>query len=549
MPSETTAPPMSRAAALLPAIGLGQGIALHLLLLDAPRGLPGWLTAPGPYALGLTGMLLLPVSLMLALGRWPGRLLWSWLAAATALLAAMAWHDAGWWGPGGPEAPSARLLGSAMAMVFLGHHLLGAAARGGRWPPPYADCFEQAWQDSLRLALAFAFLGAFWLVLEAGAALFSLIGLEGLERLVNRRSFALPASGLILGLGLALLGLRERLSLALRSLLLTLLAWLMPLLALLAAGFLLALPLTGLERLWHTQLAAGGLLGAAALLILLINAVHQDGLVMATAPRLQATAARLGALVLPVLALLALWALALRVGQYGLTPDRVLGLAAGGVAALYAAGYLAAAARPGMAPLGAVNQVMAWASLALLVLLNSPLAAPERLSFNDQLARLADGRTAPGRFDRGLFQRELGPAGRAALLHPPLRDMVEAGPPALGLPEPQLRFVPPATRLPDSFAEQQQETLRSGCWRGCDVMVLDLDGDGRPEVLLGSTLRLRVWREAAEGWSELGSYNRCAQEAAEASREGRYSLEPSPWRDLVVEGRRFRLELRQPCGF
>ncbi|WP_207553641.1 hypothetical protein, partial [Teichococcus deserti] len=98
MPSDTTVPPMSRAAALLPAIGLGQGIALHLLLLDAPRGLPGWLTAPGPYALGMTGALLLPVSLMLALGRWSGRLLWPWLAAATALLAAMAWHEAGGWG-------------------------------------------------------------------------------------------------------------------------------------------------------------------------------------------------------------------------------------------------------------------------------------------------------------------------------------------------------------------------------------------------------------------------------------------------------------------
>ncbi|ONG51879.1 hypothetical protein BKE38_15315, partial [Pseudoroseomonas deserti] len=445
--------------------------------------------------------------------------------------------------------PSARLVGSAVAVVFLGHHLIGAAARAGHWPPPYADCFEQAWQDSLRLALAFAFLGAFWLVLEAGAALFSLIGLEGLERLVNRRSFALPASGLILGLGLALLGLRERLSLALRALLLTLLAWLMPLLAVLAAGFLLALPLTGIERLWQTHVAAGGLLGASALMILLINAVHQDGLVMATAPRLQAAAARLGALVLPVLALLALRALGLRVAQYGLTPDRVLGLAAGGLAALYALGYLAAAARPGMAPLGAVNQVMAWLTIGLVLLLNSPLAAPEKLAVDDQLARLADGRTPPERFDRGLFQRELGPAGRAALLQPPLRDLAEARPAAPALPEPQLRFIPPATRLPDSFAEQQKETLRTSCWRGCDVMVLDLDGDNKPEVLLGSTLRLRVWREdGEEGWVEQGSYNRCAQASAEASREGRYSLEPSPWRDLVVEGRRFRLELRHPCG-
>lgn len=551
MPPDAPPHPLRRADALLPVVGLLQGLALHLLLRGAPAGLPAWVTAPGPYALALLAASLLPLSLMLALGRWPARLLWPWLAGATALLAAMAWHDAGPYSADAADPPSARLVVCAIGIVFLGHHLLGATARARHWPPAYADCFEQAWHDSLRLVLAFLFLGAFWLVLQAGAALFSLIGLEGLERLVNRRSFALPASGLILGLGLALLGLRERLSLALRTVLLTLLAWLTPLLALLVAGFLLALPVTGLQRLWGTEFATVGLLGASALLVILVNAVHQDGLVVATAPRLQALGARLGALTLPVLAGLALWALWLRIDQYGLTPERVLGAAAALMAALYALGYAVAALRPEMTPLGPVNHGLAWLGLLLLALLNTPLLSPERLSLENQLARLERGTTSPDRFDTRLFQARLGEAGRAALARPPLSTLPQRRDegPAPAVPRlPVLRHIPPGLTVPPDFLAQEGERLGLRCSNGCDLAMLDLNGDGTPEVLVGPSLTMEVWQRRETRWLQLGTLRRCTPELVESMRGGDLRLEAPAWRDVVVAGQRLRLELRMPCA-
>jgi hypothetical protein len=107
-----------------------------------------------------------------------------------------------------------------------------------------------------------------------------------------------------------------------RTLLLLLLSWLLPVMTVLAIGFLLALPFTGLEVLWKTKFAAALLLTVSAALIFLVNAVYHDGRSI-PAVILRYISLLVPAALIPLVAIAA-YALTLRVTQYRWTTNRVL---------------------------------------------------------------------------------------------------------------------------------------------------------------------------------------------------------------------------------
>src|SRR5208282_3310378 len=121
------------------------------------------------------------------------------------------------------------------------------------------------------------FVGVFWGVLYLGAALFNLIGIDAIEKLIEHRWFAIPATALAFSAAVHLTDVRAGLVRGTRTLVLVLLSWLLPLMAIIAAGFLASLLFTGLEPLWKTRFAAGYLLTAAGILVILINTAFQDG--------------------------------------------------------------------------------------------------------------------------------------------------------------------------------------------------------------------------------------------------------------------------------
>jgi hypothetical protein len=112
-----------------------------------------------------------------------------------------------------------------------------------------------------------------------------------------------------------------------------------------------------------------------------------------------------------VLAAYALW---LRIGQYGLTPDRVFAAAYLVVAAGFTVGYAVAALRPGawMKTLEPTNLIMAAVSVLLLIALFTPIADPARLSVGSQVKRLETGKVAPDKFDFQFLRFEGGRYGR-----------------------------------------------------------------------------------------------------------------------------------------
>ncbi len=551
------------------AIGLLQGIALYALYRAADHG--GWLSLhPLLFSPLLLAAASLPLLCQTGLGALRPSRLAAWLTGLALAVAAIGVHDR--WRVGVEQAARADLMPGALAvlgvflLLFIAWPLILAGEGERRWRASYPAYFDTAWKLGLQLMFSGLFVGVFWLILNLGAELFALVGMDGLRRLIGEAEFAIPASTLALSAGLHLSDARPGIIQGLRSLLLTLLSWLLPLLVVLIAAFLALLPFTGLDSLWKTGHASALLLGASGLLIFLLNAAYQDG--REQPGRVIRLSLRAACLLLAPLQALAAYALALRVGQYGWSPDRVFAASLVILGACYAAGYGWAAIRrrAEFAGVASANIYAAWLSLALLAAVLTPLADPARISVASQLARLQAGRVAAERFDFD-FLRDRGLRyGHAALLRlrddPTLSGSVrrkanDALSEDKAKPKPPAKAIHPRgpVPLPAGFLAQdwKQAAKRTGelpsCLldgrNECEAYVGDYSGGGKQEVLLAEPLpaRLTLFQRNAQGlWTLAAAYDLpagCPAPLEALAAGGAHALPPQ-LPDLEAGGLRLR---------
>jgi hypothetical protein len=548
------------------AIGLAQGLALYAIT--------RWRSAPEPLAgaLMLTAGLV-PIAALGALGRFRRGAFWTWLVAAGAITAGLGAYDRfvaiedGRW----PWPPT--VLATASALFIL-HQLIAAADADGRWRADYGRYFDDGWKDAVRLALSALFVGALWILLLLGAELFHLIGLNAFRDVIRKPWFAYPVTTLFYAIAIHLTDVRANLVRGARMLALNLLSWLSPVLTLLTGAFLAALPFTGLQPLWATRSATGILLFACTALILLINAAYQEGERPGFPPAVLKWSTRAAGVVLAPLAAIAIYGLALRIGQHGLSPDRIFAGVGLLIAACYATGYFWAALSrgPWMQRLETTNWISAQVVVALLLLVFSPLFDPARISVQDQLRRLSSGRVAPQAFDYAFLRFKAGRWGRDAL-----SDLAAGKGPARGeavvrLAQAQLRAqrpwepLPPSPQeraariqpvngpLPADFLSQawpaDQDPGRNCATGGATCLALmgELDAAPGPEVIVFSP-KGRVYGKRGGRWVEIGDLadEACAADA-EALRQRRFSFEkPAPRADLTIGDRRLTFAESAPC--
>ncbi len=299
------------------------------------------------------------------------------------------------------------LLAIGVPFVTAGLH------RHGGWRH-YGVLFDAAWTLVVRGAAAWLFVGVVWLVLLLSDQLLGLVGIDIIEDVIALEPVPYLVSGIVLGLGLAIVHeFRDYVS---PFLVIQLLRVLLPALLVVLAVFITALPFRGLANLFGQFSAAATLVAVTVAGITLVTtAIHRDdGVSVQGAGML--LAARLLSAMLPVPAALALWAVWLRVDQYGLTPDRVAALIAAAVALVYALAYAGALLmRAGWRrQQRSVNRWMALATLAIAALWLTPLLNPERLATASQIARAGAG--VPDR-DLALWEmaNEWGIAGQRGL--------------------------------------------------------------------------------------------------------------------------------------
>jgi hypothetical protein len=478
--------------------------------------------------------------------------------------------------------PTTLTLFSIAAILFIVHGLIVAAEADRRLLAAYPTYFDTFCKHAVQAALAAAFVGVFWMLLFLSAELFRLIGIEFLAKLLRRNAFWIPVTALAFSYGIHVTDAHVTIVRGTRTLGLFLLSWLLPMMALIGAAFVLALPFTGLEPLWRTQRASIILLSAATALILLINAAYQDGRAENRSVAALRYASVLAAIVVVPLIALAGYALALRIGQYGLTPDRVGGAVCVVVGACFAAGYVVAAARSGawLHGLEGTNLITVLVVVGLLLALNSPVADPNRISVADQVSRLQAERISPDEFDfaflrfgagrygtRALEQlasHAQGPqaaviaeraakalqATRLAQVSPPAKEHISARQRADNITV----IAPAGGTLPDSFLQQDWSALEPPLPRllpqclvvsvKCDAIIADLDGDGRPEILLfgvggGAAFKANT----AATWEFVGRIaNAYCVGVREALRAGHFEIAPPVFKEIEANGARLHIE-------
>lgn len=562
-------------------IGLVQGVLLYLLWRSAStHGALGWpATHPPLFAALALACAFTPVMLLAGVGRLSVRTLAVWGVVTVAVLALLGWHDAAQQARDYFAPPYLRfpVIAFAAAALFIAHHLIVPAVAGRRWIADFDDYFDTAWKAGVRLVLSLGFTGAFWLLLFLGAALFRIIGLRFLSDLIGQEWFSIPVTCLVFAVAVQLTDVRAALIRGVRTVALMLLSWLLLVITVLVAGFLIALPFTGLDGLWRTGSATALVLSAAAALIVLINTAYQDGREDNLPPATLRLAVRIAAVLVTPLILIAVWGLSLRIGQHGLTPDRIIASACALVGAIYAAGYGWAALSPfwrrtaWMKPLERTNVAAAVLTVGVILALFSPLLDPARLSVGDQVARLKRGAVGAAEFDYAFLRFEAGKAGQRALADlakssnadvarrarqaqastsrydveraatPPRRPRIVAWPEGTVLPA---GFDIPVTEGDPRFACVGEE--------GCVATMRDLNGDGRAEILLATRFHIVLFAAEADGWKAQGDYriNACFDPRGADYRDlvkAPFAAAASPWPDLALGDSTARLQPRLDC--
>jgi Domain of unknown function (DUF4153) len=287
------------------------------------------------------------------------------------------------------------------------------------WQLPYERLHRHAWTDAVIGAAGGAFVGISMALAALIAAMFNLIGIDALSKLMQEGWFIMGLAGAAFGGANGLLRERDKLVGNLQRLVMVVLGVLAPVLAVALALFLLALIGTGLQVLWDSGFSTAALmLGASAFAVLLANAVMGNGAEdRAANPLLRWAAPVLAVAVLP-LAAIALYSMLMRIGQYGWTPERLWGM----VAVLVALGYglagawsLALGRRDFDDLLRPLQQKLAIGLMLLATFLALPIVDFGAISTRDQLARLASKQVKPEDFDWAALAYDFGPNGRAAL--------------------------------------------------------------------------------------------------------------------------------------
>ncbi|MDP3861094.1 MAG: DUF4153 domain-containing protein [Phaeovulum sp.] len=396
---------------------------LHVLLGTA-GGLSGWLLAE-ILADRLPDRVLLVLAVLAVVGFGGALTMLAELGLRAALFAAAVLAPPvaalAFWGAG-RFASVAEFFGSGhvvLALAVLGAvpvPFLMARLAGGRWGWfDYATLFTHSWNALVRIASAAAFAGVVWVVLLLSSVLLDLVGVTHLGEALRQPLVAWLLTGGALGLGLAVVA--ELADLLSPYLLLRLLRLLVPVVLAVVAVFVVVLPLRGLSELFGNLSAAAVLMAAAAGSVALISIAVDQADDEAVTGWFLPESARILAVLVPILGALSVWAVVLRVGQYGWTPGRVSAAAGAGVSFGYGVFYAYAVllGTGWMERIRRANLAMALALIGLAALWLTPLLNAEAISVRSQMARFDAGESGHGALPLWEFAHDWGRPGQAAL--------------------------------------------------------------------------------------------------------------------------------------
>ncbi|KLE33767.1 DUF4153 domain-containing protein [Aurantiacibacter luteus] len=382
-----------------------------------------------------------------------------------------------------------------------------------RWATPYAETHFFVWTDAVSAGGAFAFTLLAYALLWLLDALLGLVGLNFVESLLRTDWFA----GLFVGasFGAALGVLRNQLAIlgTLQRTVMLVLSLLAVPFALGILAFLAMLVVTGGQALWQaTDSATPVLLACAIGCFVLANLVVRDDDASRSGNRVMQAAALVLALAILPLTVFAAISMGVRIGQHGLSPERMWALVAIAVACAYGVAYwvaLARGRRAGWAEhLRRANLHLAVGSCVVALVLAFPLLDFGGISAANQVARLERGKVALADFDFEALRWDFGDAGRRALdrLAAGEGEVAELAADALKRSEryPDVRRPRDSGTLRFAFEDERLHGWVRGyvgdnpwtCAPACVALDLGRDGDRRRvAIVTGGSREIVAFRE------------------------------------------------------
>lgn len=456
--------------------------------------------------------------------------------------------------------------------LFISHELVSSADQAAKPIAPYGLYFDEAWKRGVQLALSGLFTVLFWAILWLGASLLGFIGFHWFKDLLGNEYFSWPVTGLAIAASVNLGDVQPKLMHNFRALVLGVLSWLLPVITAIGLLFAVSLCFSGLEPLWKTKAATASLLAGCVALVLLVNAAWQQGDDERPVHIILRWSARIACGLLLVFSCLAAYSLWLRIAQYGLTPERVMALVGVIIAVLYGLGYAVGAVMPKgrwLYLLEPVNISLAFIVALICLAVLTPIADPYRLSAQSQAERVNSGKVAPEKFDWRALRFETGTYGMeelkrlsasgktesirkaalkaiAVIYDIPDQFTNDPVPTQKVKPDPsRLKVVLPAGgTLPASFLQQAFNVGDQGLGdspphcltmanNNCSVVLLDLNDDAKPEIIIRSYGALYIYTESKEGWKMQGERNYHSGKDADFN-SGKVSVTKPQWNDLKV---------------
>lgn len=359
----------------------------------------------GPLALAFT----------LAEDRWKAPLVFS--GGVALVMAGIAWRATA---AGDSYADEEFWIAAGILAVTLSVPLFQAGFHRLRWQTSYKATHFHVWTDAISAAGALAFVGLSWALLLLLSELFRVIKIDLLRDLIDEGWFGWLFSGAAVGAALGVLRNQLKIIGTLQNVVLLVLSILAVPLAAALVVFLGAVALSGLDVLWEATKSATPLLLAIAVgCFVLTNAVVRDEDEQASNSRILRIAGFVLALGILPLAVMAAISMGTRIGQHGLSPERLWALVAIAVAVAYGVGYFVSAIRGRREGwrdlLRQANLHLAVLTCVIAFILALPIFNFGAISASNQLARLESGDVSAQDFDYAALRWDFGDAGRTAL--------------------------------------------------------------------------------------------------------------------------------------
>ena len=467
---------------------------------------------------------------------------------------------------------------AAVVLWFIVLFWFKAALHEQKLWPSYPSLFGYSWHNFLCIALASLFALIFFGVLILWGKLFEVINIDFFTDLFLRSWFLFPS--LVMAFAYALILFRTQINAVgvMQRILRTLFSILFLVIGLVGVLFVAFLPITGVELIWMKGYGSDTILLFVGIALFLYNAVFQD---VSEQPYgdLLTRVARFIPVVLLILVALAMYGIALRVQQHGLSVQRIWAVILVAIMAAFTLAYslqILLRNEDWKQKFTATNRVMACVIGLLLFLTVSPHSSLSKMAVASQLKRLHSGQVSPELFDYAFIAR-LGESGIQVLEELASEDLLANNPDATAslnhaIESKGSRYSasPPKTAEqrakimqnlvvypPDTEVDLDQLLLSLSVndfeWcqknRVCVLLLLDVTGDDiEDKILLVPSYRntyqaSRIVEYAPGQYHNVGYVHFDTDKDAllHAIKRGEVNTKPSPWKNIQIGDQTIKL--------